>query len=211
MASPARLLIVALVSLTSTLGAAPAIGSAPPAAVAAPRQWHLDIEKAMDAIGLTAGMVVGEAGAGDGYFTIPMARRVGSTGLVLANDISQRALTSLDANRTREHLANIQTVLGTVDDPQFPRRDLQLVVLVHAFHDFSSPVEWLVNVKKYLRPGASLAIIDKDPAQGAEAHFWPKSRIVGYLHDAGFELVKAVDEISEHLILVFKVTASEAD
>jgi tRNA A58 N-methylase Trm61 len=159
----------------------------------------------MDAIGLTAGMVVGEAGAGDGYFTIPMARRVGPTGTVLANDIRKEALESLDSRRATERLSNIQTVVGAVDDPLFPRRDLQLVVVVHAFHDLSSPVEWLVNLRKYLQPGATLAIIDRDPAQGAESHFWPKQRIVGYARDAGYVLAKTVDDISAHLILVFRV------
>jgi SAM-dependent methyltransferase len=147
--------------------------------------------------------VVGEAGAGDGYFTFPMARRVGPAGVVLANDISTRALSSLDRRRASEQAANIQTVAGAVDDPRFPRHDLQLIVIVHAFHDFLRPVEWLVNAKKYLRPGATLAIIDRDPAQGAEAHFWPRERIAGYARDAGFVLVKAVDVSSAHLVLVF--------
>jgi len=195
---------VALISLCVGLGVAMAPRSATPSPVGAVPEWNLDIERAMDAIGLTAGMVVGEAGAGDGYFTFPMARRVGASGVILANDISARALEALDRRRGNEHITNIQTVQGALDDPLFPRRDLQLVVVVHAFHDFSQPVEWLVNLRKYLRPGAAVAIIDRDPAQGAESHFWTKERIVGHARDAGYVLTKAVDDISAHLILVFK-------
>ena len=202
----ARGATAALLLLVSIGASAPGTGAAAPAACQADG-WHLDIDRAMDAIGLTAGMVVGEAGAGDGYFTFPMARRVGASGVVLANDISTRSLSSLDRRRANEQIANIQTVVGAVDDPRFPRHDLQMVVIVHAFHDFSSPVEWLVNAKKYLRPGATLAIIDKDPAQGAEAHFWTRERIVGHAREAGFVLVKAVDDISAHLILVFTAAA----
>jgi ubiquinone/menaquinone biosynthesis C-methylase UbiE len=204
MARVARFGLAALTAVIVSLGWAPAPGSAARSHGAEVAEWNLDIERAMDAIGVKAGMVVGEAGAGDGYFTIPMARRVGATGAVLANDISRRALDSLERRRTTERLANIQTVVGAVDDPLFPRRDLQLVVVVHAFHDFSNPVEWLVNLKKYLRPGATVAIIDRDPAQGAESHFWPKDRIVGYARDAGYVLAKTVDDISSHLILVFR-------
>jgi ubiquinone/menaquinone biosynthesis C-methylase UbiE len=166
--------------------------------------WDLDIDRAMDAVGVVPGMVVGEAGAGDGYFTLPMARRVGASGVVYANDISRRALDRLESNARRERLDNIHAVEGDVDDPRFPRRDLDLVVIVHAFHDFSQPVEWLRNVKKYLRPGAAVAIIDRDPAQGAESHFWPRERIVGYAEEAGFEPTKIVDNISRHLIVVIK-------
>jgi ubiquinone/menaquinone biosynthesis C-methylase UbiE len=166
--------------------------------------WDLDIERAMDAVGILPGMVVGEAGAGDGYFTLPMARRVGAAGAVYANDISRRALDELQSNARRERLDNVHVVDGDTDDPRFPRRDLELVVIVHAFHDFSQPVEWLRNVAKYLRPGATVAIIDRDPAQGAEAHFWPRDRILGYAGKAGFEPVKVVDDISRHLIIVIR-------
>lgn len=167
--------------------------------------WDLDIERAMDAAGVVPGMVVGEAGAGDGYFTLPMARRVGAKGAVYANDISRRALNSLEANAKREQLANVHTVEGTVDDPRFPRKDLELVVVVHAFHDFSRPVEWLVNLKEYLGPDGAVVIIDVDPAQGSrDSHFWPRDRILGYADAAGYEKAKLVDHISKHLIIVLK-------
>jgi hypothetical protein len=98
-------------------------------------------------------------------------------------------------------------VVGSVTDPNFPRRDLQLVVLVHAFHDFSSPVAWLVNLKKYLRPDARVAVIDLDPAQGSGSHFWPRERVIRYADEAGYEVVNAVNDQSRYLILVFKVKA----
>ena len=166
--------------------------------------WGLDIERAMDAVGVAPGMVVGEAGAGDGYFTLPMARRVGAAGIVYANDISRRALDRLEANARREQIENIHVVEGDVDDPLFPRRDLELVVVVHAFHDFSQPVGWLRNVKKYLRPGGTVAIIDRDPSQGGDSHFWPRERILRYGEEAGFEAAKTVDGISRHLIIVLR-------
>jgi ubiquinone/menaquinone biosynthesis C-methylase UbiE len=205
--APARLVAVASVLLVLGLaglraGAVPALPATRPAP-----QWHLDIDKAMDAIGVAPGMVIGEAGAGDGYFTLPMARRVGPAGLVYANDISTRALRTLEQHSTRDGLANVRTVVGDVADPRFPQRDLELVVVVHAFHDFSHPVEWLVNLKAYLRPGATVAIIDRDPAQGAEAHFWSRERIERHAAEAGYELTKAVDDVSQHLILVFRPKA----
>jgi len=196
-----------------TLAAAAAVGSGVYCAVvprlASPVTWNLDIDRAMDAVGVAPGMVVGEAGAGDGYFTLPMARRVGPAGAVYANDISRRQLDSLAANARRDGLANIHVVEGAVDDPLFPRQDLELVVVVHAFHDFSRPVEWLVNLKKYLRPGAAVAIIDVDPTQGRrDSHFWPRERILGYAASAGFEKTKLLDDISEHLIIVLKPRAA---
>ena len=201
--------VVALVALL--VGGAAATGYAG-RAISAIRAaaWDLDIDRAMDAAGVVPGMVVGEAGAGDGYFTLPMARRVGAAGAVYANDISRRALDRLSAHARREGLDNVHIVEGDVDDPRFPRRDLELVVVVHAFHDFSRPVEWLKNAKQYLRPGATVAIIDQDPGQGADHHFWPRERILRYAEEAGFEPAKIVDGISRHLIIVLKPATEKA-
>ena len=115
----ARLRVAVLFSLVVVLGAG--------AAVLALRhlpQWHLDVEAAMDAVGVQPGMAVGEAGAGSGYFTLPMAKRVGKAGMVYANDIDRRSLRSLEARAKSDGLANVHTVVGEIDNPLFPRRDL---------------------------------------------------------------------------------------
>jgi ubiquinone/menaquinone biosynthesis C-methylase UbiE len=197
---------LALIALMAGGAALSGFGSRVAAALQADA-WHLDIERAMDIAGVAPGMVVGEAGAGDGYFTLPMARRVGPTGAVYANDISRRALDRLQAEASRERLENIHIVEGDVDDPRFPRRDLELIVVVHAFHDFSRPVEWLRNAKQYLRRGAAIAIIDRDPAQGGGSHFWPRERILRYAGEAGFAPVAVADTISRHLIIVIRPQA----
>jgi len=158
----------------------------------------------MDDVGVAPGMVVGEAGAGSGYFTLPMARRVGPDGRVLANDIDRRALAALERSAKAQEVANIQVVVGEVDDPRFPRTDLQLIVLVHAFHDFTKPVEWLQNARKYLAPGGKVAVIDRDPVSSRESHFWTRERIAGYGKQAGYELVKALSEDVDHLVVVMK-------
>jgi len=166
--------------------------------------WGLDIDRTMDAIGVWPGMIVGEAGAGGGYFTLPMARRLGRAGAVYANDIDKTALRSLFERAELEGLTNVHVVEGAVDDPLFPRRDLQRIVIVHAFHDFAHPVRWLVNAKKYLRPGGVVAIVDRDPTQGAPTHFWPASRIQGYADMASYDTVKTLDSVSKHLIIVVR-------
>jgi predicted methyltransferase len=58
----------------------------------AARDTQLQPERVMDAVGIRPGMVIGEAGAGRGYFTFKLARRVGDTGRIYANDIDESAL-----------------------------------------------------------------------------------------------------------------------
>ena len=132
------------------------------------RDARLQPERVMDTIGIRPGTVVGEAGAGRGYFTFKLARRVGPSGRVLANDIDRAALDHVRRVCRDEGVGNVETVVGEVDDPLFPVSGLEIVVMVYALHDFAHPVVFLRNLKKYLKPGGSVVILDQDPgATGA--------------------------------------------
>ena len=111
---------------------------------------------------ITSGMIIGEAGAGSGYLTFYLAERAGLEGMVYANDISRRALQSLEARCRREEITNIETVQGEVDDPLFPVTDLDKVVMLRALHDFTQKVAWLRNLKKYMKPDALLIIFEEE-------------------------------------------------
>ena len=169
------------------------------------RDQRMPGDKVMNAIGLKPGMVVGEAGAGDGYFTFKMIERVGESGKIYANDISTRALGRLEARAKREGYKNIETVMGEIADPKFPEK-VDIVVIVWAFHDFTEPVAWLENLKKYLKPGATVAIIDGDPVKLGTHHNWPREKVIAYHEKAGYELIKIVDDfLPKEMILTFKL------
>ena len=79
----------------------------------------------------------GEAGAGRGYFTFKLARRVGRSGIVYANDIDEAALAQIESRCRSEGIQNIETVVGEIEDPRFPEEGLDLVIMVYALHDFA--------------------------------------------------------------------------
>jgi len=168
------------------------------------RDKHLPPEKVMDAIGLEPGMVIGEAGAGNGYFTFKLRSRIGKEGAIYANDI----LPGDDIEDRCRHsgIKNIYTVLGKVDDALFPRDDLHMVVVALCFHDFTEPVRWLKNLKKYLRPDATVAIIDGDPQKSGNPHHISRNRVMGYFQQAGYERIDGIDDsfLDEDMILLFK-------
>jgi ubiquinone/menaquinone biosynthesis C-methylase UbiE len=127
-------------------------------------------EKIMDAVGVKPGMRIGEAGAGRGYFTFPLARRVGPEGVVFANDISTSSLDVIRSRATAEGLDNIRIVLGAVEDPLFPEKDLDMVVMVYVLHMLEQPVEFARNIVKYLKPGGTLVIIERNTTR-ERAHY----------------------------------------
>jgi len=169
------------------------------------RDKRLPPDKVMDAIGLKSGMVIGEAGAGNGYFTFKMRSRIGKEGAIYANDILPGDEIE---NRCRHSgIKNIYTVLGKVDDALFPLNDLQMVVVALCFHDFTEPVRWLKNLKKYLRPDATVAIIDGDPLKSGNSHHISRNRVIDYFQQAGYERINGIDDsfLDEDMILVFKI------
>ena len=82
-------------------------------------KWHQP-EKVMDLVGVRPGMIIGEVGAGHGYFTFKLSQRVGESGKIYANDISRSALRYLRDRCDRERITNIETFIGEVEDPLAP-------------------------------------------------------------------------------------------
>jgi ubiquinone/menaquinone biosynthesis C-methylase UbiE len=168
------------------------------------RDERLQPERVMDAVGIRPGMVVGEAGAGRGYFTFKLARRVGASGRVYANDIDRSALDHVRQVCREEGIGNVETVVGEVEDPLFPVTGLEAVVMVYALHDFSSPVAFLRNLKKYLKPGGRVVILDQDPELSGSHHFLTRARLVELFAEAGYALASDERFLEKDLLLVFR-------
>jgi ubiquinone/menaquinone biosynthesis C-methylase UbiE len=124
--------------------------------------------KVMDAVGVKPGMVVGEVGAGRGRYTMHLARRVGTTGKIYANDIDQAGLAFLRDRCVIEKLANVETVLGSVEETRLPKGSLDMAFMVWVYHMLDSPVPVLKSLGPSLKPGATVVILDPVPEEVEE-------------------------------------------
>ena len=145
----------------------------------------------MDSIGVKPGMIIGEAGAGDGYFTFHLSNRIGVEGKIYANDIVNSKLEDIREHCEENNIKNIATILGEEKDPLFPVGQMDMVVMMYVFHDLTKPVPFLVNIKKCLKPGATVVIIDRDPERYGEQydHFMKKSEILEEIKKANYILL----------------------
>jgi ubiquinone/menaquinone biosynthesis C-methylase UbiE len=199
--------IVSSVMNTLTAAALAVIVSATPTAARddTARDAEIQPERVMDAIGVRPGMVIGEPGAGRGYFTFKLARRVGDAGKVYANDIDAGALGHLRERCRNDGIRNIETVLGEIEDPRFPARALDLVIMVYALHDFAEPQAFLEKLRESLKPGATVVILDRDPEATGERHFMPRERLLALFGASGYVLAREERFVRKHLLLVFHV------
>ncbi len=191
---------VALSALAVALCAVPAAARDESA-----RDAELQPERVMDAIGVGPGMVVGEPGAGQGYFTLKLARRVGAAGKVYANDIDASALEALRERCRQEGVRNVETVQGAVADPRFPAGTLDLVIMVYALHDFAEPQAFLEALKASLKARAPVVILDRDPEQTGERHFLPRERLLALFAASGYVLTREERFVENHVLLIFRV------
>jgi ubiquinone/menaquinone biosynthesis C-methylase UbiE len=163
-------------------------------------------EKVMEAAGVKPGMVIGEVGAGQGYFTFWLAKGVGESGKIYANDIDGSALAAIERRRESEKVGNVETVLGTVEDPRFPPASLDMVFMVNAFHDLEKPVELLANLLPALKPGASVVIMDRDSAklQDPNHHFLTRAQVEEIVYRSVFETVRIETFLRYHNLYILK-------
>lgn len=165
-------------------------------------------EKALDALEIKPGSVVGDVGAGVGYFTEKLARRVGPNGKVYANDIQPEMLVQLRKNMAKLGIGNVQTVVGAEDDPHLPVNTLDLILLVDVYHEFSKPQAMLRHMRESLKPGGRLVLLEyrkEDPnVPIREEHKMTVKQVRSELEPEGFLFDKAIETLPQQHILIFR-------
>ena len=114
----------------------------------------------MNRAGVTPGMTVADIGAGEGYYTIRLAARIGAKGRVLAQDIVPEVRDALAERVTRERLDNVSVKLGTPDKPGLPENSFDRVFLVHMYHEIESPYAFLWHLRPAARAGGRVIVVD---------------------------------------------------
>jgi SAM-dependent methyltransferase len=168
--------------------------------------WQLP-DQIMDSVGIAERSVVADIGAGGGWFTIRLARRVGAGGVVYAEDIQPQMLEATMRRVAREGLGNVRRVLGTAEDPRLPAGVLDAVLIVDTYHELDNPDAMLRNIAKALKPQGRVGIVDfkRDglgPGPPLEERVDP-DQIVRDAETAGLRLVRRETFLPYQFMLVF--------
>jgi ubiquinone/menaquinone biosynthesis C-methylase UbiE len=163
---------------------------------------------ALKLIGVPKGSVVGDIGAGAGYLTWRLAALTGPTGKVYANDIQPEMLELLERNMRQRKLTNVESVLGTYDDPKLPADSLDLVILVDVYHEFSEPQKMLRHIRESLKPDGRLVLLEyraEDPAVPIRPeHKMSVAQVRMELEPEGFHMDRVLEDLPRQHILIFK-------
>ncbi len=121
-----------------------------------------EAKKVMDWANIQADMTVADIGAGEGYYTVRLATRVGKQGRVLAQDINRGALERLGQRIDRDRLDNVSIKEGGIDDPRLPDGSFDRIFMVHMYHEVTEPYAFLWRLRPALRKGGQVIVVDRD-------------------------------------------------
>lgn len=145
----------------------------------------------MDLANIRPGMTVADLGAGEGYYTVRLAERVGADGRVLAQDISREALERLGRRVERERLENISIKLGEDDDPQLPADSFDRIFMVHMYHEVTEPYAFLWRLWPALNAGGQIIVVESDRPIGR--HGLPHRLLFCEFEAVGYVLAEYIE------------------
>ena len=168
-------------------------------------QWQQP-QKVIEALALRPGHQVADLGSGSGYFTYRLAEAVGPQGKVYAVDVD-REMNDLLAKATKEKgIDNVELILALRDDPVLPPTGVDLVFTVNTYHHFENRVAYFERLRKYLRPGGRIAVIDFDRRawfEGMWKHYTPAEFIKREMEQAGYGLQREPTFLDRQSFLIF--------
>jgi|688.fasta_scaffold00023_50 ubiquinone/menaquinone biosynthesis C-methylase UbiE len=172
------------------------------------RQQEEDPKTALEQLQLQPGMIVCDMGCGNGFYSMEMAKRIVPGGKVLAVDIQQEMLHLLHLRAEESGIDNIETILGELTNPHLPPASVDMVLMVDVYHEFSHPEQMLAAIRKSLKPGGRIALLEfraEDPKVPIlPLHKMSKRQILREYRANGFRLAGQFDDLPWQHLMFFE-------
>jgi ubiquinone/menaquinone biosynthesis C-methylase UbiE len=173
----------------------------------AERDQEEDPDRAIDVLKLQKGVAVADIGAGSGYITEKLSKKVGPMGKVYATDIQQGMIDLLSKRIAKRKLANVTPILSTQDDPRLPLESIDLALMVDVYHELSQPQLVLRHIKAALKPGGRLVLLEyrkEDPNIPIRPeHKMSVAEAKLEVEAEGFKLTTTNEDLPRQHILIF--------
>lgn len=164
----------------------------------------------MAATGVKPGMVVADVGAGTGLFTRLFSVKVGQTGKVIAVDISKPFIENILRTSKAQGLDNVIGLVNTQTDTRLSPNSVDLVFISDTYHHFEFPIPTVQSIRRALRPGGILVVIDFKRAEGVSSPWvmehvrGGKAEVIKEIEAQGFKLIEDKDFLRDNYFLKFR-------
>jgi ubiquinone/menaquinone biosynthesis C-methylase UbiE len=172
-------------------------------------------EQMLDALKIKPGQTVADIGAGAGYTSLRLAKRVGPEGKVLATDVQPQMLNMLAQNARAAGVKNIEPIRSTQTDTKLPEGKVDLALMVDVYHEASDPEALLQGLKKALKPGGRLVFVEfrgEDPEVPIKPeHKMTLAQVKKEVEPQGFRFKESFEFLPwQHIIIFEKPVEEEA-
>lgn len=165
-------------------------------------------DRLVAALRIPRGSTVIDFGAGVGYFTWRLARRVGPEGRVLAVDIQPQMLDMLSANLQKRGIRNVETILSTNEDSGLPPNTAELVLLVDVYHELAYPARTMGEIREALKPEGRLVVVEYRKEEAwipiHPLHKMTAREVRDEIEPMGFDFVELLDFLPRQHVVIFK-------
>jgi ubiquinone/menaquinone biosynthesis C-methylase UbiE len=172
------------------------------------REQEEQPNKLLDALKLKQGSVIADIGAGSGYLTFRIAKRVGAKGKVLAVDIQPEMLDLIRQKMKTRKVANIEPILGKEDDPKLPANSVDLILMVDVYHEFAYPYEMTEAMVRALKPDGRLVFVEyrkEDPMVFIKlVHKMTEKQVRREMEPHPLQWVQTLDVLPTQHVIIFK-------
>jgi predicted methyltransferase len=170
------------------------------------RETWQRVSELFTAMGVRAGAIVADVGAGDGFLTVRLSSAVGERGKVYSVDTDEKVTDGLHRRLADARITNVDVVIGATDDPHLPSATLDSVIILNAYHEMPEGAEVLRHILQALKPGGRLVLCEPVPSvQGQSRAAQMQNHVLGPelvlqdLRTAGFEVVDRQDAFATNL------------
>lgn len=179
------------------------------------REQEERVSVAFNQLQLKPEMTVCDLGCGNGFWTLQMAKAVGDKGRVVAVDIQREMLQKLRVRTAKANLDNVEPILGKVNDPRLPAGEIDLLLLVDVYHEFSHPESMLWSIRESLNETGVVALLEyreEDPTVPIKPlHKMSKRQIMKEYEANGFKLVREYNKLPWQHLMFFARDDSTLD
>ena len=151
--------------------------------------------------------IVADIGAGTGYFSFKIAPLL-SSGKVLAVEIQPEMIEILELLKQEKKIANVETILGTVSNPNLPASSIDLALMVDAYHEFDYPQEMMQNIVKALKPNGRVVLAEykgENPFIAIkELHKMTQKQVKKEMTAVGLTWQKTKDNLPQQHLIIFQ-------
>lgn len=149
---------------------------------------------------------IADIGAGSGYHVFQMAPLT-AQGQVYAVDIQPEMLAVIERRKKTYKIDNVTLVTGDEKNVNLPENSVDKVLMVDVYHEFSYPAEIAASIKKALRPGGKLYLIEyrgeDESIPIKKLHKMTERQAVKEMKVAGMKLQKNISNLPSQHCMVF--------